>query len=457
MKSLALKLTLAFLFVGLIGAILIALIVRQTTRNEFDRFMQNRDLSALANTLGAYHQFYGSWEGIDKVLRSRMAETMRGSGQGMRRNQLDPSVNFILTSGNGTVLFSPNPTMIGEVIPEGDLESATAVVNDDEVVGWVLPAGMAAMWGKATAEGVFLANINKAILFSAIAAAVAALMLGGFLAYSLTHDLRKLTLATKQVAKGDLGYQVEINSQDELGELGTSFNQMSTDLEKSTRLRKQMTANIAHDLRSPLAVISGYTEALCDGKLTPTEEIFTTMHMEASHLNRLIDDLKFLSLVDAGELPLYRQPVLASSLLQRVAKAYGIQAGKKNISLQVNAAPDLPEIMIDVERMVQVLGNLMNNAIRHTTPGGEIQLTADRSGDWMVLRVIDNGEGIPESDLPLIFERTYRGDQSRQQQEAATGLGLSIARSLVEAQGGTLTAASKIGAGSTFSIRIPIA
>ena len=231
---------------------------------------------------------------------------------------------------------------------------------------------------------------------------------------------------------------------------------MSEELEHSNRLRRKMTADIAHDLRTPLSVIMGYTEALNDGKLEPTPEMFDTLHTETQHLSRLVDDLKTLSLADAGELPLIYQRIAPDVLLKRTASAHKVQAEQQDIAIQVQAAPELPEIEVDVERMVQVLGNLMSNALRYTLPGGQITLASGRAGEQVWLSVADNGEGIPAEDLPHVFERSYREDKARRHPEVETGLGLSIAKSLVEAQGGTISAASEIGIGTTFTIHLPV-
>jgi len=282
-----------------------------------------------------------------------------------------------------------------------------------------------------------------------------ALVLGGILAYTLTRSLRELTAATQALARGELGHQVKVRSQDELGALARSFNQMSSELQRSNDLRRRMTADIAHDLRTPLSVILGYAEALSDSKLVASPEIFDVMHTEAQHLSRLIDDLKMLSLVDAGELPLTRQPMAPGELLRRTAIAHQVQADNKGISIKVEAAPDMLLIEVDVERMAQVLGNLMSNALRYTPSGGEINLSVHKQNDTVIMRIADNGKGIAEEDLPYIFERSFRGDKARDLQNGETGLGLAIAKSLVEAHGGTISVASALGGGTTFIISLP--
>ncbi len=245
-----------------------------------------------------------------------------------------------------------------------------------------------------------------------------------------------------------------MKTDDEIGDLTKSFNAMSNELEKANTQRRQMTADIAHDLRTPLAVILGYTEALSDSKLTGSPDIYTVMHNEAQLLNHLIEDLRTLSLADAGELPLQRQATHPNTLLTRTAAAHAGQAEEKEIKLSVQAADDLPTILVDPERMAQVLGNLVDNAIQHTPAGGEIQLTAVATPQTLQIQVSDSGSGIPPADLPHIFSRFYRGDKSRQQ-DGSSGLGLAIAKSIIVAHGGTIEATSSLSQGTTFTIQLP--
>jgi signal transduction histidine kinase len=297
--------------------------------------------------------------------------------------------------------------------------------------------------------------VNQAIMLGALGAITVALLIGIFLARTISRPIRELTTATQMVAQGELGHQVPVRRKDELGELAVSFNQMSADLARSTELRRQMTADVAHELRTPLSLIMGYAEGLSEGKLEGTPETFDVLYDESLHLNRLVDDLRTLSLADAGELSLNRRLVCPQTLLKRAATVYAAQAREQDVSLKVEAENDTAEIKVDPDRMAQVLGNLVRNALRYTPAGGEIVLSADQYPRSVTLCVRDTGAGIAPDSLPHIFDRFYRADESRHQENGESGLGLAIARSIVEAHGGTISAVSTLGAGTTFRIELP--
>jgi signal transduction histidine kinase len=230
---------------------------------------------------------------------------------------------------------------------------------------------------------------------------------------------------------------------------------MSADLARSNQLRRQMTADIAHDLRTPLTVIGGYAESLRDGVLEPNPERFDVMHQEVQYLLRLVEDLRTLSLADAGELKLARRLIAPKVLLEQAAAAFEHQAEQKRITLRVEAEPGLPELAVDQTRMAQVLANLLSNALRYTPDGGCVTLSSRRQAHQVNLLVQDNGAGISADALPHVFERFYRADPSRHG-DSESGLGLAIAKSLVEAHGGAINAASAgVGKGSMFSICLP--
>jgi len=453
LRSLSLKLILAFLLVGLTGAIIVSLFVGRYTQSAFGRFVFDQSRDPLVAALTEFYRENGSWPGEQDVQAFLKIEIGR-----IWTEQDRADVDFpwlILTDADGMILVDWATNRAGQSLPERDLKLGAPIEVDDQVVGWLLYNEIVGPWAPGTIEWDFIKKIRTAIWLSAGGATLIALLLGVLLAQAISRPVRELTAATHAVAKGELGRQVTVRSKDDLGELARSFNRMSADLAHTNALHRQMTADIAHDLRTPLSIILGYTEALNDGKLPGTSEMYAAMHGEAQHLQRLIDDLRTLSLVDAGELPMTRVHISPQTLLERITSAYRIQAEQGEISLQVIATSDLPPIDVDPDRMAQVLRNLVDNALRHTDPGGQITLTAERAAGVVCLGVRDSGAGIAPKDLPYVFERFYRGDESRQQEDGASGLGLAIAKSLVEAHGGSISVESMYGKGTSFTIAIP--
>lgn len=449
MRSLATKLTLAFLLVGLTGAVLVAVIVQRRTQLAFNEFILNREQQILVNNLVRYYQVNGSWDGLPGNLAALLNALPR-LATGERDDEHDWA-GLTLVGPDKVVIFSVLPERVGDTVSNSTLERGATLEVDGEIIGWLLVTANARELIPNSAEDIFLRTVNRASLTSALVAALLALTLGSFLALTLTRSLRELREATMEIARGRFGKQVKVRSKDELGELAVSFNQMSLDLERATQARRQMTADIAHDLRSPLSVLSGYAEALSDGKLAGNPEIYDILHQETNHLSRLVEDLRLLSLADAGELPLLKQSIAPQALLERTVTRHAVTAGQYGVSMRVEIPPDLPEVKVDVERMCQVLDNLILNAFRYTPTGGEVVLAGNMAGGKVALQIRDSGSGIAPEDLPHIFDRFYRGDKARRQ-SGESGLGLAIAKSIVEAHGGQIFAASEPGKGAVFTI-----
>lgn len=449
-RSLTLKLTLAFLLVGLSGAAFMALLVRQRTQTEFDQFVLDSYQENLLERMGLYYETNQSWDGVALwFFRST-------HGQRMMRPGERPLIFTLLDNQQYVVLAGPE-YQLGERLATVSGKEWIPIEVDGETVGYLRFSGLVGQIPMRTSpEADFLARINVAVLLSAFGATAVALLLGALLARTLTQPIRRLTTATQLVAQGELGHQVDVTTRDELGDLATSFNQMSADLARINQSRRQMTADIAHDLRTPLSVILGYTEALSDGKLAGNEEIYHVMHKEAQHLQRLVEDLRTLSLADAGELPLHRQEVELADFLHHLAQAYQVQAQERGITIRVHAPDNLPSVTLDPNRMAQVLGNLLANALRFTPAGGVIEMETAVNQQAIQFKVADTGQGIHPDDLPHIFQRFYRSEKSRSQHDNESGLGLAIAKSLVKAHGGDITAESVLGAGTTFTITLPL-
>jgi signal transduction histidine kinase len=270
--------------------------------------------------------------------------------------------------------------------------------------------------------------------------------------------LVEVMAAADAVADGDLSVRVSEQAPGEIGRLARSFNRMTAELERAEQQRRNLTADVAHELRTPLHIIQGNLEGVLDGVYQPIPEHIAATLEETRLLARLVDDLQTLSLAEAGQLPLHRLRISAIDLLDDAATGFTGQAAEAGVTLEVvaNSPPD--ELLVDVDpyRMGQVLNNLISNALRYTPGGGKITLSAALVEGRARLGVEDSGPGIPSEDLPYVFDRFWRGDRARQRR-AGSGLGLAIARQLVQAHGGSIEVDSQLGEGARFFVTLPVA
>jgi len=447
MRSITTKLILAFLSIGIISVTIIFITARWNTRQEFIRFLTEQDRSNIIAQLTEYYENNGTWAGAEVYLYPAVGH----QGPGDRPPRRIP---FILTDPNGNVLVANDRYKIGDKVSSSDLKQGVSITEDGNVVGVLVPMPMPTFEGQPR-EVEFIQRINLYLLYGALVGMVIALVLGIILSRTLTRPIRELTRATHAVSEGDLSQQVPVRSKDELGELAQAFNKMSTELSRSINARKQMTADIAHELRTPLSLILGHAEAVHDGVLPPSTDNFEIIREEATRLEHLINDLRTLSLADAGELSMQVETIEPRRLIQEVSSLYQYQAQKKNIVITLEIAPDLPLIEADPGRMTQVLTNVLDNALRHTPDGGSIILAAREVEEMVELSIQDSGSGLDIDDADRIFERLYRADPSRFREDGGSGLGLAIAKSIVQAHGGQISAESEPGSGLKIKIRLP--
>ncbi len=461
-RSLSIKLTLAVLVVGLTGAILVAIFAGRTTRVALRGFALEQSRDNFIEDVTDYYRRNGTLEGVQAWLRDKAggspphaspqepATPPADRPPPPQRDGLPPP--HVLVGPDGRVIVGGPFFGSGEPVPVERIEAGLPIIVDDQHIGTVLTDTVIRV--PDPQQAAYLRQVYEGLGWGTAGATLAALLLGMILVRTLIRPLRELTEATQAISQGDLERQVTVRSRDELGQLAASFNQMSADLAEANRLRRQMTADIAHDLRSPLTVLSGYIESLRDGVLQPTPGMLEVMHDEVQHLEHLVEDLRTLSLADAHELPLQRHPIPPGDLLERIAAKYAYPAQERQVDLSVNLDQGVPEVEVDPERMAQVLSNLVSNALRYTPAGGRITLTAQRQNGTTLLHVEDTGSGIPPDHLPHIFDRFYRADETRHQEGGESGLGLAIAKSIVEAHGGTINVRSEVGRGTRFTIKL---
>jgi two-component system OmpR family sensor kinase/two-component system sensor histidine kinase BaeS len=374
-------------------------------------------------------------------------------GMGMRSFLLvDSATGVPLTAGDAA-------------LDPAALELGVPVQVDGATVALLAPARLPA--GLSANEQALLTRINTAILVSALAAGLVALVAGGVLVASILRPLRRLEEAVAQVAEGNLDVTVETTGRGEIGQLAANFNRMAGNLRRQEELRQRLVADIAHELRTPLSVVQGNLQAILDGVYPLETREIRVIYDETRLLARLVNDLHELAQAEAHRLPLVLQPIAAATVLAGTAESFRTLAEEKGVALTAAApAPGL-EVEADPDRLLQIMHNLVGNALRHTPPGGAVALSAAAEGAGSLVRfaVRDSGPGIAPADLPRVFDRFYRAEASRSRvadedagHTAGTGLGLAIVKALAEAHGGAVgveSNANGAGSGSTFWFTLP--
>ena len=463
--SLYKKILLAFVLVVLASTALTAFFANRSAATGLNVFVsRGAELRAqrLAPSLGNYYTRVGSWDGIGAVLEQNLAllDSNRGRGnrQGgpLRRNDAQRVALFldqrvILADEQRKVIFDSDDAIMGETLNRRLLNLAVPVVVDGQRVGFVL---FAQQENDALAQQ-FFKGVNRGILLAALGAGALSLIVAAVLSRQLVAPVRRLTLAARGIAEGDLSQRVQESGGDEVGQLAVTFNQMAEKLETSEADRRQLLADIAHELRNPLSTIQGNLEGMLDGVLPLEPEQIATVHDQTLLLSRLIEDLRLLSLAQAGQLPLEKDYVDVRNLVEDVVDDFKPLAESRQVSLETDLANSLPRISVDRGRMSQVLANLVSNALRYVQDSGRIRVGAVSVNGFVEMSVSDNGAGISDEDLPHLFERFYRVDAARSRSAGGSGLGLAIAKELVEAHGGTIRVESTLGEGSRFSFSIP--
>jgi signal transduction histidine kinase len=335
------------------------------------------------------------------------------------------------------------------------------MMGDDGQGMMMGPNGMMGGRGQAVMQQAALERVNRAVLIGGFVALIAALAVGFFVFRAITRPIDQLTRAAHQLAQGDLSARVAVDDHaarlgsDEISELGVAFNTMASSLQQSEQVRRDMTADIAHELRTPLAVMRGNLEAMLDGVYPFDAEHLNPVLNQVNLLTRLVEDLRTLALAEAGQLPLEKRPFDLGGLIQRTITSFEAQAAAQQVVLHAEIASDLPTVDLDPDRMQQTVGILIANALRYTPPHGSITVAAKTDRVSVTIEVADTGSGIAPEDLPHVFDRFYRADKSRARESGGSGLGLAIAKSIVEAHGGSIAAASQHGQGTQLIVRLP--
>ncbi len=433
------RLTAAFLLVAIIGVVAVALLANQATTVGFRAYLTESQWTELRTDLANLYARQGNWEGVDLLL-SAARPGQGGSGLLL----LDEAGNQVAAAGGR----GNRPAGME------DADSALPIEVNGRIVGTLLvklPGGTGV--GAHAAEQ-FLTEVNKALWIGGGLSVLLALALGVLLARRLTRPLTQLTQATRQMSQGDLHQQVPVQSQGELGELAASFNQMSGALALAEQQRQQLLADVAHELRTPLSIMRGHLEAMLDGVFDISADNLALVHEESLLLGRLVEDLRTLSLVESGQLPLNMRIVDLGRVVQQAAAAFEPLAEAEGVQLNVSVPAMVPPVLADPDRLQQVLGNLTANALRHVGQGKRqqpaVHLRLVALDDAVQVQVADNGPGLSPEAQAHVFDRFWRAESSRTRDQGGSGLGLAICRGIVEAHNGRIWVEDTPDGGATF-------
>ena len=445
---LSLRLVLAFVTVATVAVGTAALIVGLTTTIRFERFatdVRHHEAVHTAERLAA------SYERTGDLRQAAHQVFPRGSSRGLPMAVVDFAGNLVWST-DGPEFRVPDDWQVTPLVSAGkqigQLHMPRALEQGRE-------SGHGAD-SRADLEQAFVNETIRSLLIGLGIALVVALVMGVLLAAGITRPLRRLTVAARGVAAGDLGARSGLAGRDELATVGAAFDDMAASLQAQETVRRNLFADIAHELRTPVTVIEGNLVAMLDGVYSRSDETLQLTLDRAEGLHRLVEDIRDLSLAEVGKLDLSIEPVPLARALETVASAVRGQALGTGLTLEVEPSPGAT--MADESRLAQVLTNLLDNALRHTLPGGSITIRSgavDATTVW--IEVSDTGEGIAPQDLPHIFDRFYRGTDASGRKTRGSGLGLAIARALIMAMDGRLTAESTPSQGSTFRIYLPAA
>jgi signal transduction histidine kinase len=422
--SLRAKFLLAFALVALLGVGVVSLVANRVTTREFTLYAgQGRvgRAQVLVSDVAAYYEKTGSWRGVEDLLENALLDhgPGQGRGQGSRRGG-DLSDRGLVVDASGRVVADTEGGLVGQAMQGNYQEWGAPVVVGGQTIA-TLVITTQDLSGHSEMEEQFLQSVNRSLFWAGLLVAIVAVGAAFLLSRQLVGPLRQLSAAAEAMAGGDLAQRVQVRTRDEVGELGRAFNGMANDLQSAEMQRQQMTADIAHELRNPLSIIRGNLEAMLDGIYAPDAEHLGPIHEETLLLQRLVEDLRLLSLADAGQLRLVQTEVDVCDLLVAVAESARAVADDEGVSLHVDVPAEPVVILADADRLRQVIGNLVSNALRYTPAGGSASLLARCSGDRVQVAVSDSGQGIAAEDLPHVFDRFYRADAARDRASGGSG------------------------------------
>ena len=412
--------------------------------------------AGLANQLEEHYAKHGGWQGVSTLLEGADSALFFTAG---RRRIL------ILTDPEGQVLYATAGTGRPDHLETYQLQQSLPIRVEGQIVGFLdlvhqerPPGRLFSFSAPDDIPAGFADQTSESLLQLLLLGAILAIVFGMMVSRRLAAPLIHLVEGTQAIARRDLSFRVAEQGSTEMREVSNSFNRMAAALEDAEKLRRSMLNDIAHELRTPLSVLEGNLRAILDDVYPLERAEIARLYDQTRHLHRLVDDLRLLAQAEARQLPLQRSPSDLAILLKEVAELFSPLAGDKNISLDTRLPRTSVLAAVDRMRFTQALQNLLTNALQHTPTGGVITLSLRAEEETVAIAVADNGDGIAPENISRVFDRFYRVDKNRTRDSGGVGLGLAIAKALVEAHDGKIDVSSAgVGQGSTFTIRLPLA
>ncbi|GEM45702.1 sensor histidine kinase [Deinococcus cellulosilyticus] len=443
------QLALAFMFSRVAGYVFFLLLLPGLTVKNHRDYLEETRFNAFAQQV---QDHYARHQQLKDLQIIESATVLDGQGQPV----VVLASTMALLDRRGKLITPLKGHQMGETPSPDDLKYVRTLSQNGQVFATAVQLKQPPGQPHTTDEKALLQSVYETVKVTLPLGLLVAFVGAIVIAHFLTLPLQRLTRSAQAVMRKEKIQQVPVTLQNEVADLTQAFNEMLKNLAQGEQQRRQMIADIAHDLGTPLTVVSGYVQGMKQGKFQPTQERLEIIHDELLLLQNLVSDLRTLSLADEGTLQLSVDEVPPARLVSGIQQAFSLRAEKAGVQLDAQFEKDLPAVPMDLERMRQVLGNLVSNSLNHTGKGGQIHLRASSTPDHLILEVQDNGKGIPEEKLPFIFDRFFRVDESRNHEQAGgSGLGLAIARSIVELHGGRIFAQSALGQGTTMQVLLP--
>ncbi len=456
------RLILAFLAVILVTLLSLAFWLQTNTSDVVDNFIRrggNYGAESLVTELEDHYAAHGNWILAEELINNNF----KGPGTGMQMQnggmtpQNSPFQNrpqMSLADMHGNILYGPGLDLYPDGLDTEILEGSIQLHMGEEVVGYLIPNDIGFLIGIDYSKSLST-RITSAALNSILIAGGVSILLALIFGYFLLIPIKQLNDAANDLAGGNFERRVEIKGAKEYVALGETFNYLAESLQSAEKRRQSMTADIAHEIRTPLAIQRANLEAMQDGVYPMDQENLDLILTQNEKLNKMVEDLRILALSDANELTINKIEIEFGKHISDVLSQFRSQAEKKNIRLDFSSGKEF-KIFADPGRISQILNNLLTNALRHTPEGGEISLSIIADKNDIQLIVKDSGPGFPADVLPNIFDRFYRGDSSRARDQGGSGLGLTIARRMAEAHGGQLMAENHADGGAILKLSLPI-